>query len=70
MDRMTMKIDGMSCGHCVSAVTRALANLDGVQVEEVKVGAATVAFDPDTTSEGRITQAIEDEGYAVLSATR
>lgn len=70
MDRMTMKIDGMSCGHCVSAVGKALAGLEGVQVEEVKVGTATIAFDPSATSESRITQAIEDEGYTVLSATR
>lgn len=69
MDRMTMKIDGMSCGHCVKRVAEALGNLDGVRVERVEIGAATVAYDPTKTSEGRIAQAIEDEGYTVVAST-
>lgn len=70
MDRITMKIDGMSCGNCVRHVTKALESLDGVQVERVEIGSATLAFDPAAASEDRITQAIEDEGYAVASANR
>lgn len=70
MERVTMKIDGMTCGHCVAQVTKALKDVDGVTVEQVKVGTAMVSFDPDSTSEGRITQAIEDQGYAVAATTR
>ena len=70
MERVTMKIDGMSCGHCVAQVTKALKGLDGVNVEQLSVGSATVAFDPSATSEDRITQAIEDQGYSVASTTR
>lgn len=69
MDRMTMKIDGMSCGHCVSAVTKALEALPDVQVEQVKVGSATVAFDPATTTEARIAEAVETKGYRVAATT-
>lgn len=64
-----MKIDGMSCGHCVSQVTKALRDLAGVEVENVTMGAATVAHDPITTSVARITQALEDQGYSVVSTT-
>ena len=70
MERVTMKIDGMTCGHCVAAVTKALKGLDGVNVEQLSVGSATVAFDPNATSEDRITQAIEDQGYSVAATTR
>ncbi len=70
MERLTLTIDGMTCGHCVSQVTKALNDVDGVNVEQVKVGAATVAFDPSATSEAEITRAIEDQGYAVAAATR
>jgi copper chaperone len=70
MDRITMKIDGMTCGNCVSHVTKALQGLDGVQVEQVRIGAATVAYDPTSTSEDRIARAIEDEGYAVTATAR
>lgn len=70
MDRITMKIDGMTCGHCVSQVTKALKGLEGVEVEQVNVGAATVAYNPDSVSEERIAQAVEDQGYAVTSTAR
>jgi copper chaperone len=65
MERRTIEIGGMSCGHCVARVTRALESTDGVEVEQVEVGAATVVFDPGTTSEATIARAIEDQGYAV-----
>jgi copper chaperone len=70
MDRLTMKIDGMSCGHCVGSVTNALEALDGVDVEHVSIGEATVAYDPGATSPATITQAVEDEGYAVVTTDR
>jgi copper chaperone len=70
MDRIKLKIDGMSCGHCVSAVDKALKGVDGVQVEQVAIGSATVAYDPATTSAEKIAQAIEDEGYTVAATTR
>jgi len=68
MDRVTMTIEGMSCGHCVMAVRRALQAIDGVEVEEVKVGSATVAYDPGTTSAEQLAGAVQDEGYEVVSA--
>ena len=69
MDRMTMKIDGMTCGHCVKAVDKALRAVDGVAVENVAIGSAIVSFDPTAVSEARITEAVSDEGYAVLSTS-
>ncbi len=70
MERLTMKIDGMTCGNCVAHVTKALKSLDGVTLEQVNIGSATVSFDPNATSQDRITSAIEDEGYAIASASR
>ena len=69
MDRMTMKIDGMTCGHCVSAVDKALRKVDGVAVEKVDIGSATVSFDPTEVSEARIAEAVNDEGYPVVSTS-
>lgn len=66
MDSMKLKISGMSCGHCVGAVTRALKGLPGVQVDEVSIGSATVSYDAAATSAERIAQAVEDEGYPVV----
>lgn len=70
MDRVTLKIEGMSCGHCVGAVRRALDSLPGVKVEDVAIGEARIEFDPATTSTTAIAEAIEDEGYQVAGTER
>ena len=70
MDRVKLTITGMSCGHCVSAVDKALKGVNGVQVEQVAIGSATVTYDPATTSTDKITKAIEDEGYTVAGTAR
>lgn len=63
MEQLRLSIDGMSCGHCVRAVSDALAKLPGVQVEQVSVGTASVAYDPGQTSPEHIIDAVGDEGY-------
>ncbi len=39
----TLSIDGMSCGHCVAQVTKALSGVPGVEVKSVAVGSAQIA---------------------------
>lgn len=67
MEKVTLKIAGMTCEHCVGHVTGALRDLPGVS--EVKVGLETglaeVAYDPAQTSTVAMTAAIEDAGYQV-----
>jgi copper chaperone CopZ len=70
MDRINLKIDGMTCGHCVAWVGKALKKLDGVNVESVAVGSATVSYDPAVISEQRIAEAVTSEGYPVVATTR
>ena len=69
MDKLTMQITGMTCGHCVAGVTRALKGVPGVTVDKVAIGTASVAYDPSATTPAGIAQAIEEEGYHVVSAT-
>jgi copper chaperone CopZ len=64
-----MEIDGMSCGHCVASVKKALDAVAGTTVERVEVGAASVAYDPAITSPAAIESAVRDAGYEV-SASR
>ena len=70
MERMTVNIEGMSCGHCVDAVRKALEGVNGVRVDDVQVGAATVTFDAGVANENAIAEAIADEGYAVVDTRR
>jgi copper chaperone CopZ len=68
MEQTTIAIQGMSCGHCVAAVNGALHRLDGVEVRELKIGSATVAYDPAAVTPERIAEVITDEGYAAKVA--
>ena len=67
MQTVTIGINGMSCGHCVTAVEKALASLPGVMIESVKIGSATVAFDPAVTTRAALESAIDAAGYDVVS---
>ncbi len=62
-----IKIEGMSCGHCVKAVESALNALVGVTSASVSLEKkeAVVEFD-DSLSLDVIRRAIEDEGYEVV----
>lgn len=68
MTQLTMQIGGMSCGHCVGAVKKALEGVNGVAVDQVAIGSATVRYDATATSADQIKQAVEAEGYPVTSA--
>jgi copper chaperone CopZ len=63
MDKKTIEIAGMNCGHCVMSVKKALGKLPGVTVEDVKIGAATLELDPAVTSLAAIHKAIADAGF-------
>lgn len=63
MERATLHVSNMSCGHCVSRVQKALASLTGVTVKTVKVGEAEVEFDPTLQSLAAVTAALTAAGY-------
>ena len=63
MERIELQITGMSCGHCVESVRRALSEIDGVTIEDVTVGRAHVAYDPLRMDAQQVIGAINDQGY-------
>jgi copper chaperone CopZ len=65
MKNETLKIEGMSCGHCVRAVTEALREIDGVEVQRVEIGTADIAY-PETVTHERVVAALEEAGYEVI----
>lgn len=69
MEQLALKIDGMSCGHCVARVQKALAKVEGVHVDQVEVGSARVSYQPDRVSLQRIREAVEDAGFEVQRGT-
>jgi len=65
MSKITLKIEGMSCGMCVDNVTRAMSAVKGVSDVKVdlKKGTATVICEDDVTNEDLI-KAVIDVGFA------
>jgi len=63
--KTTLKIDGMSCEHCVKTVTKALEDLDGVKKAKVnlKRGEAKVTYDSDKVSVDELIAAVIEAGY-------
>lgn len=49
MSELRLKIEGMHCGACVRRVGAALGAVEGVKVDEVRVGAARVEGDAAVT---------------------
>lgn len=63
MQHLTLHIEGMSCGHCLNAVNRALTEVPGVEVESVRMGRAELRYDDRRTDPARIEAAVADAGY-------
>lgn len=63
---LTMKIEGMACGHCKAAVEKALNAIDGVKAE-VNLEAKTASVDaPADMDKEVLKKAVEDAGYEVV----
>lgn len=62
---VSFDVDGMACGACSTKVSKALAKVSGVQSQEVchESNNATVAFDPNQTSEQQLVAAIDSTGF-------
>ncbi|MEJ2390324.1 MAG: cation transporter [Gammaproteobacteria bacterium] len=58
----TLKVTGMTCGHCVAAVTKALENIPGVDKADVSLekGQAIVSGEADSQA---MVAAVKEEGY-------
>ncbi|WP_022850968.1 copper chaperone CopZ [Limisalsivibrio acetivorans] len=67
MERIDLKVSGMTCGHCKAAVEKGVGELDGVESVEVNLekGEAAVKYDASVRSLADIKEAIEEEGYEV-----
>ncbi|MDA8155619.1 MAG: heavy-metal-associated domain-containing protein [Actinomycetota bacterium] len=66
MAKTEIKIGGMSCQHCVMAVKKALAGVDGIQNAQVEIGKAVVEYDEAKVKPEAVENAIAKAGYKVL----
>jgi copper chaperone len=66
MSTTVWTVQGMTCGHCVAAVTAEVAALPGVSdvAVDLDTGTVTVTADPDPSS-AVIAAAVDEAGYTL-----
>jgi copper ion binding protein len=67
MEKIVLKVNGMSCSHCEAAVAKASESVDGVKKAkaDLKKGCVTVEFDSAKAQPDAIKAAITEAGYEV-----
>lgn len=62
MDKVNIKIEGMTCGHCQKSVNKLIIAVEGVNACDVSLekGEAVVEFDGSKTSKEAIVKAVND----------
>lgn len=67
MANATLKIQGMTCNHCVMRVAKALKAVPGVQDAQVDLqkGEALVTYDDAKITPEKLSFAVVDAGYKV-----
>ena len=58
----TLKVTGMTCGHCVAAVTKALENIPGVEKADVSLDDAQAIVSGEADTQAMV-EAVKEEGY-------
>ncbi len=68
MATTTLKIQGMTCNHCVMRVAKALKATAGVQDAQVDLqkGQAVVTYDDARVSLDKLSFAVVEAGYKVV----
>jgi copper chaperone len=62
-----LKVKGMSCQHCVMAVTKTLNGIEGIKNVQVDLAKGEVRFDNiKEVASNRIEKAITDAGYELI----
>jgi len=62
-----LKIEGMTCGHCVMSVKKELGKVAGLTVQNVELGRALVQYDEATVTPDQLARIIEEAGYRLVS---
>jgi copper ion binding protein len=69
MATTTYQVQGMTCGHCVSAVSSEISQIPGVSDVSVDLSTGQVTVKADQPVEDAMVRAaVEEAGYEVVSA--
>jgi copper chaperone len=62
MSAITLKVSGMTCNHCVMAVSKALTKVPGVEAADVSLEQAQAVVKGSADAQTLIA-AVQEEGY-------
>lgn len=63
MSLINLSVQGMSCGSCVTHVTKAIESLGGVQSVRVDLESGRVQVERSSSQSDDLIHALNDEGY-------
>lgn len=58
-----LAIEGMTCDHCVNAVTGALQEVPGVKTAKVDLDSKSASVEAEQVDVAALIAAVEEEGY-------
>jgi len=58
-----LKIEGMTCDHCVRSITNAVQDVEGVASAKVSLASNSAVVEGNQIDIKKIIEAIEEEGY-------
>jgi copper chaperone CopZ len=65
LEQHTYNVSGMSCEHCVAAVSSELGELPGVNAVEVDLASGTVVVHGGAVDDEAVRGAVEAAGYSL-----
>lgn len=70
MATTTYRVEGMTCDHCVHAVTTELLLVPGVEAVRVDLGAGTVAVTSAAPlADDDVREAVDEAGYTLIAGS-
>jgi len=65
MSTTTYQVTGMTCGHCVQAVTTEVSAIDGVTDVQVDLESGRVDVTGENVADEAVRAAVDEAGYAL-----
>lgn len=66
MEKLTLTVNGMTCGGCVNSAERALERVPGVTKARVDLAKKQAVVEGTALDFGRLAAALEDAGYEAV----
>ncbi len=67
--KLNLKINGMSCSHCINSVKEELSEMDSLKVLDVKLGEAEIEISDESNIEDileKVNLKLDDIGYELV----